>query len=302
MVAQRAEQAERLLAVLERVRRIEVKTRRLVQGLFVGQYRSAFKGRGLDFAEVREYDETDDVRLIDWNVTARTGVLHVRQYEEERELTTLLALDVSPSAAFGTVNQLKADLAVELAAIIAFCATTSNDRVGALLFTDRIELFVPPRKGRRHAFRLLRDVLNCQPQGRGTRLVAALEFLNDVLKRRAVVFLVSDFLDEGFEHELRVANVRHDLIAVELSDPREFALPDVGLVELCAAEGRERRLVDTSDPRVREEFAQRAAEERRRRLALLRSLGVEVLSLSTAEPLAPPLVRFFRERERRRAR
>jgi uncharacterized protein (DUF58 family) len=287
-----------LAEVLDRVRRIEIKTRRLVDSLFAGSYRSAFKGRGLEFRDVREYDDADDVRLIDWNVTARTGLAHVRQYEEERELTIMVALDVSASSAFGTVRAFKRELAVEFAGCVGFSAARSNDRFGALLFSDRVEAFVPPRKGRRHVLRILRDALAVQPSGRGTRLAAALEAVSSRLTKRCVVFVVSDFIDGDYAYALRVAALRHEVIAVETLDPREGELPSVGLVELMDPEAGAAVTLDTSRLDVREGYANAVAEARKRRLSLLRSSGVDVISLRTDEDMLAPLMRFFRARQR----
>src|SRR5437016_1115071 len=284
---------------LRAVRKIQIRTSHLVTDLFAGQYQSVFKGRGMEFAEVRLYQPGDDVRTIDWNVTARTGVPHVKRYAEERELTVMLMVDASASTIFGSVTQLKSTLAAELGALFAFSAITNNDKVGLIIFTDRIELALRPRKGTRHVLRVIRDVLSVKPAGRGTDIPAALEHLGRVTKRRCVVFLVSDFLDTACKHALRVAARRHDLIAVVLEDPRESALPDVGLVELEEAETGARYVVDTGNRAVREAFARRAAEARTARDRMLRAADVDAIVVPTDRPYTEALLRFFHMRERR---
>ncbi|MCC6846908.1 MAG: DUF58 domain-containing protein [Deltaproteobacteria bacterium] len=284
---------------LKAVRKIQIRTSHLVSDLFAGQYQSAFKGRGMEFAEVRPYQPGDEVRTIDWNVTARTGAPHVKRYAEERELTVMLLVDASASTRFGSVKQLKSALAAELGALFAFSAITNNDKVGLVMFTDRIELSVPPRKGTRHVLRVIREVLSRQPQGHGTNLAAALEHLQMVSKRRSVVFVLSDFLDASAERALRIAGRRHDAIAVVLDDPRERALPDVGLVELEEAETGERYVVDTGDARLREAFAESAAAARGARDRWLHAANVDAIVIGTDRPYTEALLRFFRMRERR---
>jgi uncharacterized protein (DUF58 family) len=284
---------------LRTVRKIQIRTSHLVTDLFAGQYHSVFKGRGMEFSEVRLYQPGDEIRTIDWNVTARTGVPHVKRYNEERELTVMLMVDASASTVFGSVRQTKSALAAELGALLAYSAITNNDKVGLVMFTDRIELALPPRKGSHHVLRVIREVLSLKPAGRGTNISAALEHLTRVTKRRCVVFLVSDFLDPDCRRALRMARRRHDLIAVVLEDPRESALPDVGLVELEEAETGERYVVDTGSRRVREEFARRAAAARTDRDRLLRAADVDTIVVPTDRPYAEALLRFFRMRERR---
>ncbi|HJW69189.1 MAG TPA: DUF58 domain-containing protein [Candidatus Binatia bacterium] len=284
---------------LKTVRKIQIRTSHLVTDLFAGQYQSVFKGRGMEFAEVRLYQPGDEVRTIDWNVTARTGVPHVKRYAEERELTVMLLVDASASTFFGSVQQTKAALAAELGALFAFSAITNNDKVGLVIFSDRIEKAVPPRKGTRHVLRVIREVLSVRPQGRGTDIAAALEHLGRVTKRRAVVFVVSDFLDPRCRQALRLAARRHDVIAVVLDDPREATLPDVGLVELEEAESGTRYVVDTGSARVREAFASRAATARSERDRMLRACDVDAIGVTTDRPYAEALLRFFRMRERR---
>ncbi len=284
---------------LRAVRKIQIRTSHLVSDLFAGQYQSVFKGRGMEFAEVRLYQPGDDVRTIDWNVTARTGVPHVKRFAEERELTVVLLVDASASTAFGSVAQLKSTLAAELSAVLAFSAITNNDKVGLVIFTDRIELALPPRKGTHHVLRVIREVLACRPAGRGTDLAAAIEHLDTVTKRRCVVFVVSDFLDPGAARALRLAARRHDVVAVVLEDPREAALPDVGLVELEDAETGARWTIDTGDRRVREAFAARAAAARAERDRMLRAADVDAVVVATDRSYTEALLRFFRMRERR---
>ncbi|MFQ5600071.1 MAG: DUF58 domain-containing protein, partial [Candidatus Krumholzibacteriia bacterium] len=244
--------------VLQKVQRLEIQMKHLVNDIFSGEYHSVFKGRGMEFAEVREYTPGDDIRSIDWNVTARLGSPYVKKYVEERELTVMLAVDLSASGFFGSGTLLKRELATEVCSILAFSAVRNNDKVGCVLFTDDVELFVPPQKGRQHALRVIRDLLYFEPEGRGTDMGTALQFLAQVLKRKAVVFLVSDFLDPGFETPLSVVSRRHDVVPITITDAREEELPDVDLVELVDAETGERMLVDTGSAAVRRRFALRA--------------------------------------------
>ncbi len=284
---------------LKAVRKIQIRTSHLVSDLFAGQYQSVFKGRGMEFAEVRLYEPGDEIRTIDWNVTARAGVPFVKRYAEERELTVMLLVDASASTRFASVRQLKSALAAELAAVLAFSAITNNDKVGLVIFSDLIELALPPRKGTHHVLRVIREVLSCRPQGHGTDIAGALEHLAHVAKRRCVVFVVSDFLDPRCRTALTIAARRHDVIAVVLDDPREAALPDVGLVELEELESGERYVVDTGDRRLREQFARAAAEARRTRDRLLRSADVDAIPVTTDRSYTEALLRFFRMRERR---
>jgi uncharacterized protein (DUF58 family) len=288
--------------VLRQVKLIELRTRRLVNSRFSGEYRSIFKGQGMEFAEVREYQPGDEVRSIDWNVTARMRRPFVKRYIEERELTLMLAVDVSGSERFGTVQRFKSELATELAAVLTMSAVRNNDRVGVLLFTDRVEHFVPPRKGRRHALRILRDVLVHEPAGTGTDTPLALDFLRRLLKQHAIIFLLSDLLDPGVERPLKLLAQRHDVVAATLDDPAERTLPDIGLARFVDPESGETVDVDTSDPLVRSAFDQRSQEERDARRGLLRRLAIDEIAISTDEGYIEPLLRFFRTRERRVAR
>ena len=284
---------------LKAVRKIHIRTSHLVSDLFAGQYQSAFKGQGMEFAEVRQYFPGDDVRAIDWNVTARTGIPHVKRFIEERELTVMLLVDASASTQFGTVSQLKSSMAAEMAALFAFSAITNNDKVGLVMFSNEVELALPPKKGTRHVLRVIREVLSFQSQQRGTNIAAALEHLNHVSKRRAVVFLISDLLDPNAALALNIANRRHDVIAIVLDDPRELTLPNIGLIELQDAETGERELIDTGDRLVREEFAQQAEAARARRDRMLRRADVDTITVRTDQPYVEALLRFFRMREKR---
>ena len=285
--------------ILRKVRRIEITTRGLVDQVFSGEYQSVFKGRGINFAEVREYDYGDDIRTIDWNVTARTGTPHVKIFEEERELTVMLLVDVSASGDFGTLERMKGDLAVEVCSLLAFSAIKNNDRVGLIIFSDRVEKFVPPRKGRRHVLRVLREMLYHEPAGRATDLGAAFEYLSRIIRRRAVVFVVSDFVSKPFDKALGVAGRRHDVVALRVRDRRETELPPIGLVELEDAETGERLVVDTSNQDFRTAFARREKEARATQDQTFRRSNVDVVDLSPGRPYLRPLMRFFEERGRR---
>jgi uncharacterized protein (DUF58 family) len=285
---------------LRAVRKIQIRTSHLVSDLFAGSYHTAFKGRGMEFAEVRPYLPGDEVRTIDWNVTARTGEVFVKRYTEERELTVMLLVDASASTRFGSVRQLKQELAAELAAVLAFSAITNNDKVGLVVFSEDVELALPPRKGNRHVLRVIREILNHRPRGRGTNLRSALDWLNRVAHRRCVVFLLSDFLGADLGTQLAATARRHDLIAVVVEDPRERELPSIGLVSLEDPETGESTLVDTSDARLRRAFQEHRERERAARDRSLRGAGLDVVDVSTNGDYARELLRFFRERGRRR--
>lgn len=285
--------------VLEKVRRIEITTRSMVRETFAGHYSSIFKGRGMEFDEVREYQPGDDIRTIDWNVTARTGWLHVKKYVEERELTVLIIFDASGSFDFGTRLRLKRELAAEVGAVLAFSAIRNNDKVGLLIFTDKIEGFIPPRKGTKHVLRIIREILHFKPSSRGTDISQALEYAMRVVKRHSVMFLISDFRDENYERALTVANRKHDVVAVTIGDPSEHGIPPVGLIEVEDGESAERVILDLRSQRSASLFRDlnsRLAEERQ---AVLSRARVDEISLDTERDYAEPLVRFFRERERR---
>ncbi len=278
----------------------------MVQDVLAGQYESVFKGQGIEFEEVREYQPGDDIRTIDWNVTARMGRPFVKKFVEERELTVMLIVDLSGSLQFGTVERSKAELAAELCAVIAFSAIANNDKVGLIIFTDQIEEFIPPKKGRRHVLRVIRDVLSFTPEGHGTDIAVALEYLSKVTTRRTVSFLVSDFFEQSedesnpsYEQALRIASKRHDVIAVTISDPREWELPRLGLMEFQDAETGETVLIDLSSHRGRAQFQRLAEEQTQSRSSLFRSAGIDTINLQTGEPYVGELLKFFRMRERR---
>lgn len=284
--------------VLRQVRRIEIATRRAVNDQLAGRYHSVFKGQGMAFSEVRPYTPGDDIRHIDWNVSARhtDHGLFVKTFSEERELTVVLVVDLSASGAFATRGEAKRRRLAKCAAMVAFSASTNNDRVGLVLFTEEVELYLPPRKGRGHVLRVIREVLEAKPQGRGTDIAGALAYLGRVQRRRAVVFVLSDFLDEGYDKAMRLALARHDVVAMRVIDPAERELPDIGLVELVDAETGEVVLVDSSSPEVRRRYAarrSRALAETRRRLG---ELGCDLVDIMTDEDMVRPLVGFFRAR------
>jgi len=287
--------------ILKKIRRIELRTRRLVNSVFAGQYHSVFKGRGMNFEEVREYAPGDEIRSIDWNVTARMNAPYIKKFTEERELTVMLLVDVSASGMFGSIELSKRELAAEVASILAFSAINNNDKVGLILFTDDVELFIAPKKGRLHTLRLIREMLYFQPRGRRTDLAGALDYMNRVMARRSVVFLISDFMDTGFEKALTVTGRRHDVVAMPVSDPGEGALPDVGIVTLEDAETGEQIDINTSSRSVRS--ALRVADENRTNALekLLRTRRIDVVPLSTGEDYLLALRSFFEQRERRLA-
>ena len=290
--------------LIARIRRIEITTRKLVADSFAGEYQSVFKGRGMEFDEVRQYHPGDDVRSIDWNVTARTGEPHVKSYIEERELTVMLVVDVSGSGDFGTRNRFKRELAVELAAVMSFAATTNNDKVGLLLFTDRVESLVPPRKGRSHVLRMVRDLLVFQPEGAGTDITLALNTVHRMLKRRSIVFLVSDFLadPESYRQAMLVANRRHDVVAFDLSDPLEHEIANVGVIALEDAESGQLRWVDTASRDWQREFNDRVAALEAGKRDVLISAGVDRVNLTTERDYVAEVGAFFKTRLQRLGR
>ncbi len=286
--------------LLKKVRQIQIRTSRMVNDVLAGQYHSAFRGRGMEFEEVCPYQIGDDVRLIDWNVSARYGEPFIKKFREERELTVMLVVDASRSGLFGSVEQFKLDLAAELCAVLAFSAIKSNDKVGLILFTDRIEKYVPAKKGTHHVLRIIRELLYHTPEGHGTDIAEALNFLNRVTIRKSVCFLVSDFLARDYEAALRIARRRHDLIPIVVSDPREWELPRVGFVELEDSETGEARLVDTSSRRVRHRYAADARARGDARDQMFRKMDTETIDVRTDRSYVEPLVSYFRKRERRR--
>lgn len=283
----------------KKVRYIQIYTNKTVNDSLAGEYHSVFKGRGMEFDEVREYQAGDDVRTIDWNVTARTGRPHVKRYREERELTIMLLVDLSASGAFGSVRQTKNEIATELCALLAFSAVKNNDKIGLIVFTDIVEMFIPPNKGVSHVLRLIQELLAFKPRQTRTNIALALDYLGRVTTKRGVVFLVSDFISEDFERSMRILSKRHDLIAVSVGDPREQVLPNVGLIELEDAETGERVLVDTGSATVRKMYEQRAYERASRLRTTLASMDVDQIEISTDREYVRDLVRFFRSRERR---
>jgi uncharacterized protein (DUF58 family) len=285
--------------IVKKLRKIEIHTARLANDQLAGSYHSVFKGRGMAFSEVRQYQPGDDVRFIDWNVSARMNDTYVKVFTEEREMTVMLLVDLSASELFGSVAQSKQETAAEVAALLAFSAIKNNDRVGLILFTDRIERFVPPKKGKGHVMRVVTEILSAKPSHKGTDVRAALELLGHVQKRKCVGFLISDFIASGYEHALRVAAARHDLIPLQITDPREESLPDVGLLLAQDLESGEIVEVDTSSKRVREAYAMRVARKRGEREQLFRKLDLDHLTIYTHEPYVRPIAELFRLRQRR---
>ena len=282
--------------LLKKVRKIEIKTKGLSANVFSGEYHSAFKGRGMSFSEVRAYQYGDDVRNIDWNVTARTSVPFIKVFEEERELTVMLVIDMSRSAFFGTQSQFKNEMITEICAVLAFSAINNNDKVGVIFFSDRIEKFIPPKKGRGHILLIIRELINFEPKGSGTDLSVGLEYLNSVIKKRSICFLLSDFMTRGYDDALRIAGKRHDIIGLHIVDPSEEQLPPVGLLRAMDAETGERIWIDASDKHTRAQYADWYAEN----LAYFKSTflrsGVDNLSIRTTENYANALLGFFKKR------
>lgn len=285
--------------ILKKVRRLEITTRGMVNDVFSGEYHSVFKGRGMEFSEVREYQVGDDIRTIDWNVTARYGHPFVKVFEEERELTVMLMVDASSSGEFGTFERMKGEIAVEICALLAFSAIKNNDKVGLIIFTDKVEKFVPPRKGKSHVLRVLRELLYFHPQDKKTDIADALDYFNRVIRRRSVVFLVSDFISKGYEQSLRIANKKHDVVAIHIVDPRELELPNVGYVELEDAETGEQILLDTTSREVRDLFKKKTSQAMMARDKLFKSMNVDSIAIHTDESYFEPLIRFFRMRAKR---
>ncbi|MBU0717272.1 MAG: DUF58 domain-containing protein [Planctomycetes bacterium] len=286
--------------LLKKVRQIQIRTSRTVNDILAGQYHSAFRGRGIEFEEVCPYQIGDDVRLIDWNVSARFGEPFIKKFREERELTVMLVVDASPSGLFGSGRQFKLDVATELCAVLAFSAIRSNDKVGLILFTGEVEQYVPAKKGTRHVLRIIRELLYHEPRGRGTDIAEALNFLNRVTVRKSVCFLVSDFMATGYEAALRIARRRHDLIPVTITDPRELELPGIGFIELEDPETGQVELVDTSSRSLRRRFAAQMAQRLAERETMFRRMDTATIDVRTDQSYVDLLVRFFRQRERRR--
>lgn len=285
--------------VLRKIRRIEITTSKLVTDFLSGQYESVFKGRGIEFDEVREYQPGDEIRAIDWNVTARMGAPFIKKYVEERQLTVMILLDASSSSNFGTTKRLKKELAAEVSAVLAFAAIQNNDRVGLIIFTDKIEKFVPPRKGLHHVLRVVREALYFTPKDKGTDIGGALRYLDNVTSRRAVTFVISDFFAKDFKKPLSIANKKHDVVAITITDPREGELPDAGIVELVDAESGKSYMIDTSSAKVREKYAKKSREMRDERMKLFGSVGVDHIDISTDRSYIEEFIKFFRMRKKR---
>lgn len=285
--------------LIKAVKRLEIVARRAVNDQLSGQYQSVFKGRGMDFVDVREYQPGDDIRVIDWNVSARTDTMHIKQFVEERELTVFLLVDASGSQLFGTQTRRKQECAAELGALIAFSAISNNDRVGLITFTDRVETFIPPKKGRKHVMRVISEILVQETSGRGTDIAAALEHLSRITRKKAVVFLISDFQDEGFEKALNIASRRHEVVPIFVSDPMEENLPNMGIVEVENPETGDTLTIDTTSRRVREAFRRAAALQREERQRIFRRRKIDHVMVRTDEDYIAPLIKYFRLRARR---
>ncbi len=286
--------------IFKKVRKIEIKTRGLSHHIFSGEYHSVFKGRGMSFSEVREYQYGDDIRNIDWNVTARFNHPYIKIFEEERELTVMLLIDVSGSNTFGTQKQLKEELVTEIAAVLSFSAIQNNDKVGVIFFSDKIEKFIPPKKGTSHILRIIRELLDFKAESKGTNIAEALRYLTNAIKKRSIAFLISDFMDEGFEKAVQIANHKHDLIAIRVTDKVETQLPDVGLVRMMDSETGKMRWIDTSNKSVRRAFEEWSMKKRLELDILFNRLGVDMAKVYTGEDYVKPLMNLFRKREARR--
>ena len=282
--------------LLKKVRKIEIKTRGLTRQIFAGEYHSAFKGRGMTFSEVREYQYGDDIRSIDWNVTARFNHPFVKVFEEERELTVMLLIDVSASGDFGTQEQLKRNLITEIAALLSFSAIENNDKIGVILFSDRIEKFIPPKKGRKHILRIIKELLECKPQSQGTDISESLRFLTNAIKKRCTAFLISDFRDKGYARSLQIANNKHDVAALHVYDRRETTLPSVGLLRVLDAETGMERWIDTSKNQIRENYAIKWESHLEIMKEIFSRAGVDSVSFETGEDYVKPLIRLFKQR------
>ncbi len=285
--------------LLKQVRQIEIKTRGVVNEVFSGEYHSVFKGRGMEFSEVREYQIGDDIRTIDWNVSARFGHPYVKIFEEERELTLMLLVDLSGSLVFGSIEKTKQQIAAELTAILAFSAMKNNDKVGLILFTDQIEKFVPPRKGKSHVLRIIREVLSFEPRGNKTDIKIALEYFNHSVKKKSIAFLISDFIDDGYDKILRIVGKKHDLVNILLEDPRETEIPKVGLLKLKDAETGKTRYIDSGNKNVQDYFKKKVTERKNYQNNLFLKSRVDTINISTASSYIKPLINFFKKRERR---
>jgi uncharacterized protein (DUF58 family) len=286
--------------LLKKVRRIQIYTSRLVNDMLAGAYHSTFKGRGIEFDEVREYQPGDEIRTIDWNVTARVGRPFIKKFVEERELTVMLMVDASSSGEFGSKGQLKTEYAAELCSMLAFSAIKNNDKVGLVIFTDRVEKYIPPKKGKRHVLHVISEILSFKPEHTGTNIASGIEFFNSVSKKRTVTFLVSDFIAEGYGRALQIANKRHDIIAVVIQDPREKEFPRLGMIELEDAETGETLLVDSSDPNFQKGIKAFSRKEAFERDKFFRQIDLDFIHVETGTSYVEPFMRFFRTREKRR--
>ncbi len=284
--------------ILKKVRKIEIKTKGLSKHIFSGEYHSAFKGRGMSFSEVREYNYGDDVRNIDWNVTARTGDPHIKVFEEDRELTVMLVLDISQSSTFGSVKQFKSELIAELSAVIAFSAITNNDKVGAILFSDEVEKYIPPKKGKKHILRIIREIIYFQPESKGTNLENALIYLNNIQKKKAIVFVLSDFMTQGYEPALSIASKKHDIIGLHIYDPLEKELPNLGLITAYDAETGDKVILDTSSASVRNKYNNWFQENVAYYDATFNRYRADHISISTSDDYVKLLLQFFKKRSK----
>jgi uncharacterized protein (DUF58 family) len=282
--------------ILKKIRKLEIQTKGIVNSLFGGEYQSAFKGRGMEFSEVRAYTYGDDIRQIDWNVTARTGDPFIKIFEEEREQTLMLCIDISQSGTFGTINQSKMDLAIEICAVLAFSAIKNSDKVGLVLFSDHIEKVVPPKKGRTHVLRLIREMYTTKPTGKGTDIADGLSYINRLLDRRAIVVLASDFMDKEFDKQLRITNQKHDLVSIIINDKYEDELPDLGLVKMKDAETGAEKIVDTSSTKVRKAYKINRMKQKAYLHDMMLKMKIDAVEVKTNESYVKPLMNFFQRR------
>ncbi|HIK58200.1 MAG TPA: DUF58 domain-containing protein [Nitrospinaceae bacterium] len=285
--------------LLQRIKTIQIKTNYLVNDIMAGEYVSAFKGRGMEFSEVREYQPGDDVRLIDWNVTARMNQPFIKEFKEERELTLMLLVDVSSSGEFGSAGKLKNEVSAEIASILAFAAIKNNDKIGLIVFSDKIEHTIPPKKGKAHIWNIIRTILDFKPEGKGTNLSLPLEYLLNVQKRKTTAFLISDFQDDDYETKLKLVKQKHDLVAISITDPREESLPDVGLIQLEDTESGESLLVDTSDSEMIRQYSEQVQVKKENRKTYFQSIGIDTIEIKTNKSLADPIIRYFKLREKK---
>jgi uncharacterized protein (DUF58 family) len=285
--------------ILKKVKKIEIRTRKIVNNIFSGEYHSVFKGRGMEFDEVREYTFGDEIRTIDWNVTARMNKPYIKKFVEERELTVMILFDASKSGNFGTSKQLKSEIGIEISSLLAFSAIKNNDKVGLIIFTDKIEKYIPPKKGKKHVLRVIRELLSFEPEDNATNINCALEYLNKVIKRKATVFLVSDFLNKNYEKALQIANKKHDLVSIVLKDEKEEKLPNLGFIEFEDAETGEQILIDTYSNEVRDLFFKSASIDNLNREKMFRKLKVDHIDILTNKSYVKPLINFFNERSKR---